>query len=513
MITIVSLCTYSWWATLTAVSTYHDNDNDADNASVVQKNMPLPTKQREFDYQGFWRDAWETANRSLELARRRRSGHAGSTRRGSSSPSPCPKVYVYDLPPSMTDLQYPPAVEENSVEILKNDTFLHQVFGPPAALLPGKEESNVIRGGYLHDTPQYATAAILEYRLRTSQQCLTSDPQQADLFFVPVRTAHKHSGTWKHICSTYSGADVLKPLIHLNASNACRHFFAMGKEHYAAKKCKGWMAAPLPEMRPFQRLAHSHFGFTRDTFLNESRLYRTDYNKTKTKYPNLMSMPAPSSLHFKKKANSSWTSSLPAGNNHPAANNNRPFLMLYVGAASHGDTQVRQRIRDDCQRYQQEQQEEDHDNDVCHHALVDPTTDDNRTDHYLTVKSQSIFCLEPAGDSPYRKSIADSISFGCIPVLFSDLTDDYAPWLWGDWKTRARVLVPREDYVAGRMDLQTLLQSIPLQLLRIYQRTLQENARKFQYSLDDDQEDGIRLLLDGLHRRAVRMEQSGTCGY
>ena len=83
----------------------------------------------------------------------------------------------------------------------------------------------------------------------------------------------------------------------------------------------------------------------------------------------------------------------------------------------------------------------------------------------------------------------------------------------GRLECTARVLVPREEYVSGRINLKALLQSVPPQLLQMYQKTLRENARKFQYSTDDDQHDGVRLLLDGLHRQAKCMEQSGTCGY
>jgi len=130
-----------------------------------------------------------------------------------------------------------------------------------------------------------------------------------------------------------------------------------------------------------------------------------------------------------------------------------------------------------------------------------------------TAKAKSIFCLEPAGDSPWRKSLSDSITFGCIPVLFSDLTDDVAPWFWQDWKARARVLVPRDEFVAGHIDLKKLLQSMPSRLLELMQTTLRDNARRFQYSVDDDQEDGVRVILDNLHREAVDMEMRNLCGY
>ena len=48
-----------------------------------------------------------------------------------------------------------------------------------------------------------------------------------------------------------------------------------------------------------------------------------------------------------------------------------------------------------------------------------------------SVKGRSTFCLEPGGDSPYRKSLWDSLAVGCIPVVFSKYSELTAPWHWG----------------------------------------------------------------------------------
>ena len=68
-----------------------------------------------------------------------------------------------------------------------------------------------------------------------------------------------------------------------------------------------------------------------------------------------------------------------------------------------GDWQVREAIRKSCA------------------AVKNASLCDNRLFNVanLALKQQSIFCLEPAGDTPSRKSIVDSITLGCIPVTFS----------------------------------------------------------------------------------------------
>jgi hypothetical protein len=275
-------------------------------------------------------------------------------------------------------------------------------------------------------------------------------------------------------------------LPHLNATNACRHFFAFGKGHYNAFFCTEWFYKPIAQLVPFQRLAYSHFAF--EKHLNGTHTY-TENDTTDVDYPNLHSVPYPSSLHFDK-----FKSSMPQF----AYVRERQSLMLFIGKDDHGDTLVRKKIASMCKEYGNKKN--------CWYSKKWMTM-------YATYKSKAIFCLEPAGDSPWRKSLSDSITFGCIPVLFSELTDDVAPWFWQDWKARARVLVPRDKFVAKQIDLQMLLESIPKQLIDIMQTTLQKKSRRFQYSLDDDPKDGVRVILDNLHREAIRMERRGVCGY
>ncbi|KAH8054298.1 hypothetical protein JL722_9033 [Aureococcus anophagefferens] len=41
---------------------------------------------------------------------------------------------------------------------------------------------------------------------------------------------------------------------------------------------------------------------------------------------------------------------------------------------------------------------------------------------------RATFCLEPGGDSPYRKGVFDALLSGCVPVLFSQQLARVAPW-------------------------------------------------------------------------------------
>lgn len=109
-----------------------------------------------FDYAGFWNSSFKIAlenNKSL------------ATHIENSSKSTCPKVYIYELTKDLHDGRPQ-----------KNKLKFRQVFGKPIDM-----------NGHLYNTNQYGFANILEYRLRNSKQgCYTTDPNEADLFYVPI---------------------------------------------------------------------------------------------------------------------------------------------------------------------------------------------------------------------------------------------------------------------------------------------------------------------------------------
>ena len=111
------------------------------------------------------------------------------------------------------------------------------------------------------------------------------------------------------------------------------------------------------------------------------------------------------------------------------------------------------------------------------------------------VKSASVFCLEPAGDTPFRRSIADSIALGCIPVLFNNVSDLTAGLIWDDWRGKSRVLLPREDFITGQLSLYKTLKSLPDDVVASMQTQLRVHGQKFQISMHDDPNDSISVML------------------
>ena len=398
-------------------------------------------------------------------------------------PSSCPKVFVYTNLSNATDDDY------DEASGLCSEHAARRAFGDPLRWIGG----NVSK--HFRSTGQWNLGRIIRYRLLCSSRCRARSPEHADLFFAPVLTKPKNYKEYTSACRATPAAAVWRELY--SHESACRHFFVVSKGHYVARDCVGWWTNPEPRFRPFARLAYTPtllwpenaseagYGGTAgaselarlDSSSNNALLF-VNASQAAARYPQLISVPYPSSFHWSRAPELSrppWA--VAAG---------RSTLMLFVGYATHGDIAVRRKIAHDCEGYRNRS--------VC--VMAQPSMD------AIALKARAVFCLEPVGDSPFRKSTTDSIVLGCIPVLFSSLTDEMAPWSWGALKARGRVLVPRDAYLAGALDLSALLQSVPPRFLSTMQRTLAAIAKGFQISLDDDPGDGLELLLHGLLRQS-----------
>lgn len=131
------------------------------------------------------------------------------------------------------------------------------------------------------------------------------------------------------------------------------------------------------------------------------------------------------------------------------------------------------------------------------------------------IYSQSVFCPHLAGDSWARKGLYDTITNGCIPVLF-----------WGQPKWEMGMRGPRAFLpFADQIDWFSVTVSLPLKSalhhehllemlesidgskVREMQRNLARVARKMQYSLFEDDHDAFSMTMDGLSR----MLKSSRC--
>ena len=405
-----------------------------------------------------------------------------------------PRVYVYRLPPPYGDLDVARSSRED-------------IFGS------GKERvgngwisDGAASASYYRISTGYAFAAMVQYRLHHSKVYRTFNPEEADLFLVPILTKPKTSSQLIKACAKLAafGLDKLvKKLPYLTEATASRHVLLGSKEHtsFAWYNCT-WFFNPSGLLARMIRIAYSSVQpaeFKVSDYATEMRMF---YDDSGLRFPNLRSVPFPSSVHMDGASDASSDANTTAeqadaiANSLPwATHTRRKYRMLFIGGADHGDVDVRKKLLHDCQ------------------ALREPRCKSlqwSRATGYslLLAKREADFCLEPAGDSPFRKSLADSISLGCIPVLFHPMTDHANEWLWDDWKEAGRILVPRERYLRGEVDLHRLLiSSMPPPALAHMKHVLSSNARKFTISFHDDPEDELHAILVGARRLAESLER------
>lgn len=312
-------------------------------------------------------------------------------------------------------------------------------------------------------------------------------------------------------CTEHPRHELSAALPHLTKANAHRHVLVLAKEHYEGWACLGWWANPRGHFRHMQRLSYS------EVVPDEARADVAYYKRLRCEtllaepncpiYPHLTSVPYLSTVHWPPASNSAATStelsdselegtgrgSSMAGIPPWAEQGERRYKLLFLGSSHHGDSRVRKLVWDACRKMGAGQ-----------------LTDSRRcnlqrySDYTLLMKMQSTFCLEPAGDSPYRRSIADDISFGCIPVLFSQPQETAYSWLWHDWRRSASVHVNRTAFLAGEIDLGLLFATMPEPMLALMRRTIAQHGRKFTIALEDDPGDAVHLLLHGAKRAAER---------
>ncbi|KAL2500194.1 Exostosin family protein [Abeliophyllum distichum] len=82
--------------------------------------------------------------------------------------------------------------------------------------------------------------------------------------------------------------------------------------------------------------------------------------------------------------------------------------------------------------------------------------------HVMKLFQNSVFCLQPSGDSFTRRSTFDSILAGCIPVFFSP-GSAYVQYLWHlpkDYPTYS-VLIPEDDVKQKKSNIDKILSQIP----------------------------------------------------
>lgn len=394
--------------------------------------------------------------------------------------APCPRVYIYDLQ-SLWDYKIP-------LDYMA-EHGRRAIWGNKCG--DGSSKIN-----------QYSLSIIIIYRLLTSTRCPASkNPVEADLFLIPALPSPKSA---RQFCPSGSidEDNITQLLTFLNPTTAHKHFFLLGKGHPNFRSCGSWWDKPVGLLRHSVRVTYSMPYRTGKTSIfsgygpvdaslygiEEVADHTSDFMSSDVPYPHTFSVPYPATGHL-----GGHDANLPWQNIHIP----RPYLMHFSGGL-HGayGVNVRRKIIQDCantSRWTCIMRSDKINKDIC---------------EVFKSKKQARFCLEPSGDSPPRKSMYDSISLGCIPVIFTPYLQLISPWHWGHIYTNCSIYINQQEYLAGRINLVKVLTHIDATNRSIIQQNIAKHGHNTQYSQQDYPDDAFERLLLGVSKASHLIRQN-----
>ena len=310
----------------------------------------------------------------------------GHIKLGSSSPAY--KIYIYDLPPQFN---------YDAVVWLKEKCYDTSAFGY------GKTFATA-DGITFRNTWQGTLEETIHHRLLRSS-LRTMDPEQADVFYIPYYAEMEHRHTKQAFHS--------KIMEYLYRNITIFPYFAAGKPHFSTI---GW-----PEM--FYGIAEAPSWIANILYIVLEVAHRVRARNPKKWYYNTLVAPYQAIGHFTQKN---------GGVHMDMMLKKQRRVFVFFAGASRGSNKT--------------SESQDFRNKVVNQFPI--TTNESFTTYYtrsntstddaimfLTVSGKgacdvrqsagivqwmqnSVFCLQPAGDSATRKSFYDSIISGCIPILF-----------------------------------------------------------------------------------------------
>ena len=196
-------------------------------------------------------------------------------------------------------------------------------------------------------------------------------------------------------------------------------------------------------------------------------------------------VPYPSNFHWNKRVERPFL--------WEKTSESRPLLVNYIGAAysiCELATKLRREIYKICPT---------HPENICklsHYSKRhdrEPTLMEGAEDPHYNLSLNSIFCFQPLGDTTTRKGLFDSIMFGCIPVVFHQLsasamyTWHWSAKLWRDVVVEIPINLGNPEKPVLNSDpvlfLKVMVENDPKGIAR-RQRLLRQHAFELQYSLE-----------------------------
>ncbi|CAM6099889.1 unnamed protein product [Calypogeia fissa] len=142
-----------------------------------------------------------------------------------------------------------------------------------------------------------------------------------------------------------------------------------------------------------------------------------------------------------------------------------------------------------------------------------------RPDQTMNLFLHSHFCMQPPGDTPTRRSVFDSLVGGCIPVLVDPHTAYYQyPWHLPRNASSYSVFIPSDDVNSGKSNILAILRSItPEERAAMRTRIIREIIPGLLYrqpgTKHSDFRDAFDISMEALFHRFANLKaetRSGT---
>lgn len=337
-------------------------------------------------------------------------------------------------------------------------------------------------------TNQFALEVIFHHRMK-QYKCLTKDSSKATAIFVPF----------------YAGLDVGPYLWGFNASIRDKDPLELGK--WLSQRSE-WKAM-----------------WGRDHFLIGGRItwdFRRNNENDSDWGSKLMLLPEPNNMTMLTIETGYWNNdfAIPYPTDfHPSSDSQiiewqrkvkrqkRPFLFSFIGGPRPTqETSIRGELINQCKASKN-----------CFFLACIPG--EKKCGDPVAVMNtflNSVFCLQPPGDSFTRRSIFDAILAGCIPVFFHPGTA-YAQYTWHFPKDHKKysVFIPSKKVKEKEVNVSEVLEGISSkellgmrnQVVRMIPRVIYADPRSKLESFEDAFDIAVKGILERVERVRKRIEE------